>query len=152
MTPFWANYHYHQQMQFKPPKAASNLRSEILADAMVSAMEENQWFLRESLSEAQVLQSKYASGMDVSFTVANRVWLSTQHFRTSRTSKKSKYKSTGPYTVSKIITNIPYNLDLLKAVRNHNIFHVSRLYHYTPPGVGQPSLEPPPVIVHHWLE
>jgi hypothetical protein len=152
MTPFWANYHYHQQMQFKRPKAPSNLTSEILADAMVTAMEENQWLLRVRLSEAQALQWKYAGGMDVTFTVANKVWLSTRHFRTRRTSMKSNYKSTGPYTVSKISTNIAYNLDLLKAVRNHNIFQVSRLYHHTPPGVGQPSFEPPPVIVHHSVE
>jgi hypothetical protein len=57
MTPFLANYHYHQPMQFTPPKAPSNLRSEILADPIVSAMEENQWLLQESLLEAKVLQS-----------------------------------------------------------------------------------------------
>jgi hypothetical protein len=35
MTPFWANYHNHLAVQFKPPIASSNLRSEILADATV---------------------------------------------------------------------------------------------------------------------
>jgi len=32
-------------------------------------------------------------------------------------------------------------------MRNHNLFHVSQLDHYTPPGVGQPSSEPHPLIV-----
>jgi hypothetical protein len=52
MTPFWANYHYHPPMQFKPPKATSNMRSEILADATESGMEETHRLLRESLLEA----------------------------------------------------------------------------------------------------
>jgi hypothetical protein len=32
-------------------------------------------------------------------------------------------------------------------MQNHNVFHVSQLDHYTPPVVGQPSLQPHPVIV-----
>ena len=147
MTPFWANYHYHPPMQFKPPKAPSNLRSEILADATVSGMEETHRLLRESLLEAQVWQSKYAGGKDVTFEVGNKVWLSTRHFRTTRPSKKLDYKRTGPYTVSKIINKNAYKLDLPKTMRNHNVFHVSQLDHYTPPVVGQPSSEPHPVIV-----
>jgi len=39
MTPFWANYHYHPPMQFKPPKVPSNLRPDKLVDAPVSGME-----------------------------------------------------------------------------------------------------------------
>jgi len=87
MTPFWANYHYHPPMQFKPPKAPSNLRSEILAGATVSGMEETHRLLWESLLGAQVRQSKYAGRKDVTFEVGNKVWLSTRHFRTTSPSK-----------------------------------------------------------------
>jgi hypothetical protein len=76
MMPFWANCHYHPPMQFKPPKASSNMRSEILGDATVLGMEETHRLLRENLLEAQVWQSKYAGGNDVTFEVWNRVWLS----------------------------------------------------------------------------
>jgi hypothetical protein len=146
MTPFWANYHYHPPMQFKPPKAPSNLRSEVLADAMVSGMEETHRLLRESLLEAQVRQSKYAGGKDLTFEVGNKVWLSTRHFRTTRPLKKLDYKRTEPYTVSKIINNF-YKLDLPTTMQNHNGFHVSRLDYCTPPVVGQPSSETHSVIV-----
>jgi hypothetical protein len=54
MIPFWDNYHYHQPMQFKAPKAPSNLRLEILEDVMVSGMEETHLLPRESLLEMQV--------------------------------------------------------------------------------------------------
>jgi hypothetical protein len=103
MTPFWANYHYHPPMQFNPPKAPSNMRSEIVAHAPVSGMEEIHWFLQECLLEAQARQSIYAGGKDRDFEVGNKVWLSTRHFRTTSLSKKLDYKRTGPYTVSKIV-------------------------------------------------
>jgi len=32
-------------------------------------------------------------------------------------------------------------------MRNHNVFHVPQLDHYTLPVIGQPSSEPHPVIV-----
>jgi len=134
-------------MEFKPPKVQSNMRSEILADATVSGTEETHRLLRESLLEAQAWQSKYAGGKDVTFEVGNKVWLSTWHFRTTRPSKNLDYKRTGLYTVSKIINRNAYKLDLPKTMRNHNVFYVSQLDHYTPPVVGQPSPERHPVIV-----
>jgi hypothetical protein len=79
MMPFWANYHYHTPMQFKPLKDPSNMRSEILADATVSGIEETHRHPRESLLEAQAWQSKYAVGKEVTFEVRNKVWLSTRH-------------------------------------------------------------------------
>ena len=100
-------------------------------------MEETHRLLRENLFEAQVRQSKYAGRKDVTFKVGNKVWLSIQHFRTTRPSKRLNYKCTGPYTGRKIINNNPYKLDLVKTMRNHIVFHVSQLDHYTPPVVGQ---------------
>jgi hypothetical protein len=77
MTPFWAIYHYHLAMQFKP----SNMRSEILADSKVSGMEETHRLLRESLLEAQAWQSKYAGGKNVTFEVGKKVWLNQQNVK-----------------------------------------------------------------------
>ena len=83
MTPFWANYHNHPPMQFKLPKTPSNMRSEILADATVSGMEETHRLLRENLLEAHVLQSRYAGRKDMIFEVTNKVWLPTRRFPTT---------------------------------------------------------------------
>jgi len=84
MTPFWANYHYHPPMRFKPPKAPSNLRSEILTDAKVSGFEETHQLFWESRLEAQIRQSKYTGRKNVTFEVGNKVSLSTGHFRATR--------------------------------------------------------------------
>jgi len=82
----------------------------------------------------------------VTFEVGSIVWLSTQHFRTTRPSKKLDYKRTGPYMVSKIINKNAHKLDLPKTMQNHNVFHMLQLDHYTPPVGGQPSSEQHPVI------
>jgi hypothetical protein len=147
MAPFWANYHYHPPMQFKPPQAPSNMRSEILADEKVSGMEDTHRPLRESFMEAHALQSKYAGEQDATFEVGNTVRFSTRYFQTTTPSKKLDYKCTGPYTLSKVINNNTYKLHLSKQMRNHNVFHVSQLDQYTPPDVGQPPSKPHRVII-----
>jgi hypothetical protein len=75
------------------------------------------------------------------------MWLTTRHFPTTRPLMKLDCKRTGPYTISMIINQNSYKLDLPKTMRNHNVFQVSQLDHYTPPVIGQPSSEPHPVIV-----
>jgi hypothetical protein len=147
MTPFWGVYHRHPEMQFKGPNAPANPKSEIQADAVLDGLEETHRLLRESILDSQERQTKYAGGKEITFEVGDRVWLSTKHFRTTRPSKKLDYKRAGPYTVSKIINQNAYKLDLPQTMRNHNVFHVSQLDRYTPPVVGQPPSEPLPTIV-----
>jgi hypothetical protein len=147
MTLFWAIYHRHPKMQFRAPKAPANLKLEIQADAVLEGLEETHRILRENILDAQELQTKYAGGKQITFEVGDRVWLSTKHFRTTRPSKKLDYKRAGPYTVSKIINQNAYKLDLPKTMRNHNVFHVSQRDRYTPPVVGQPPSEPRLTIV-----
>ena len=126
MTPFWAVYYWHHEMQFKTPKATS-LKSETQADVLLEGLDETHLVLRENLLEAQEKQTKYAGGKEITFEVGDRVWLSSRHFRTTRPSKKLDYKRAGPYTVSMTINKNAYKLDLPKTMRNHNVFHVTLL-------------------------
>jgi len=75
MTLFWANCHYHLSMQFKPPKVASNLRSERRAEAKAVGLEETHQLLKEYLFEAQARQYKYAGRKAITCKVGERVWL-----------------------------------------------------------------------------
>jgi hypothetical protein len=77
MMPFCANYHYHPPMQFKPLKASTDMKSDILADTTVLGMEDTHQLHWEGLLETLVRQAEYAGGMDVTFEVRNKVWLST---------------------------------------------------------------------------
>ena len=132
ITPFWAVYHRHPKKQFRAPKAPANLTSEVQADAVLEGLKETHRILRENLLDAQERQTKYSGGKEITFEVGDRVWLSTKHFRTTRPSKKLDYKRAGPYTVSKIINQNAYKLNLPKTMRNHNVFHVSHLDRCTP--------------------
>jgi len=147
MTPFWANQHYHLPMQFKPPKAPSNLRLEILVDPTAAGIKETHRLLWDTLLDARVQQSKYPGGKDVTFGVGNKVWLSTWHFQSTRLSQKLDYKCTGRNMVSKVINTNAYELDLPKTIRNHNVFDVLLLDHYTPPVARPPCSEAPLVFV-----
>jgi len=142
MTPFWANYHYHLVMQFKALKQPSSLNSEIQADTFAAGLEETHQALRKNLQEAQANQTKYAGGKDVVFEIGERVWLSMQHFRTTRLSKKLDYKWKRPYMVSKVINKNAYKLDLPYTIWKHNVFHVSLLDRNTSPTASQPPSEP----------
>jgi len=141
MTPFWANYNFHPTMQFKPPKDPS-FKSHVQADSWMAGVEETHRILRENIIEARERQINYPCGKEMTFAVGDTLWLSTRNLKTSRASKKLHYKRTGPYTVSKIINENAYKPDLPSTKRNHKVFHVSHLDHYTPPVRGQPSSEP----------
>jgi hypothetical protein len=80
----------------------------------------------ESMLDAQERQTKYAGEKDITFEVGDRVWISTRYLRMTRPSKKLDYKRAGPYTVSKIINQNAYKLDLPKTKLNHNDFHISQ--------------------------
>jgi hypothetical protein len=91
MTPFWAVYHCHSEMQFKEPKGPANFKSEIQADAVLGGLEETHRLLRQSILDEQEPQTKYAGGKEFTFKVGNIVWLSTKHFRTLWPSKNLDY-------------------------------------------------------------
>jgi hypothetical protein len=73
MMPFCANYHYHPPMQFKPLKASTDMKSDILADTTVLGMEDTHQLHWEGLLETLVRQAEYAGGKDVTFEVRNNV-------------------------------------------------------------------------------
>jgi hypothetical protein len=151
MTPFFAMYGMHPRMQFKLPKKP-RFPSERVADSYAAKMEEVRDRMRKNLLDAQVRQSKYTKGKEMTFNVGDQVWLSTKHIKTSRLSKKLDYKRIGPYTVSKVVNKNAYRLELPPTMRIHNVFHVSLLDTYKPPVAGQPPAEPMPVITDNGEE
>jgi len=148
MTPFFANYGYHPEMQFKRPLSDTRLPSEQAATSYAEQLQETHEKLKLNILEAQKHQTKYAKGKDVIFNVGDKVWLSTRHIKTSRLSKKLDYKRIGPYTVSKVINKNAYKLDLPITLRIHNVFHVSLLDKYSPPVTGQLPEEPLPILAN----
>jgi hypothetical protein len=124
LTPFFANYGYHPDMHFKPPKDA-RFRSERAADERLGKLQAARNRLRESILEAQERQTRYAGGKEMTFEVGDKVWLSAKHIQTARPSKKLDYKRLGPFKVTKVINRNAYRLELPYSMKVHNVFHVS---------------------------
>jgi hypothetical protein len=91
MTPFWAVYDRHPEMQCKTLTARC-FESETEVDALLERLEETHWVLQETLLEAQEKQTMYASTKEIRFDVGDIIWLSTRHFGTTTSSKKLDYK------------------------------------------------------------
>lgn len=144
---FWAPFHLNPVMKFKTPNA-SHLQLEIQADATLTGLAETHWTLWENILEDQLRQRKYAGGKEITFDIGEKVLLSTKHIKTTRPSKKLNNKCAGPWTVSKVINRNDEKLDLLKTLRNHNVFHFSQLDPYTPTVPGLSPNEPLPIILH----
>jgi len=138
-------YHRNPEMQFKAPNA-SHLKSERQVGATIEGLAETHRPLGENIPETQQRQTMSAGRTEITFYLGDKVWLSTNHFWTTRPSKKLNFKRAGPYSVSQVINPIAHKLHLPKTMQNHNVCHGSQLDRFTPPVSSQPSNEPLPSI------
>ena len=141
MTPFFANFGYRSEMQFKLPReireGAVRVQSERAVDTFAEKLRDAHARLKDNLIVAQERQMRNAGGKEMKFDVGDLMWLATRQIRTTRPSKKLDYKRTGPFKVSQVINDNAYRLDLPSTMRIHNVFHMSLLDRYTPPVEGQ---------------
>ena len=124
---------------------ASDQRIEQLRTALVAA--------KASILAAQERQRRYADRhrRDVSFSVGDRVLLSTEHLKVvgDRRSPKLHSKYIGPFRITRIVGSNAYELDLPLSMKIHPVLNVSRLKSYrdgsiTHPHRAQPHHRPPP--------
>ena len=108
---------------------------------------------KDTLMEAQDRQTKYANQhrRHLTFQEGDQVLLSSRNINNpvdrTRPTRKLTPRFTGPYTVSKVISETTYRLDLPTTIKVHPVFHVSLLkpYHKSPEDFAHPI--PPPAIL-----
>ena len=108
---------------------------------------------RHCLHAAQQRQKAYADirRRDVEFKVGDQVLLSTRNLTMKMVgSAKLMPKNHGPFTISRKINQVAYELDLPPCMKIHNVFHVSLLNAYRSDGSVHPP--PPPTLVDGELE
>ena len=116
---------------------------------------ETTWeFAQKALVAAQKSQSKQADKYqkDITYTVRDKVWLSTRNLTTDRLSKKLDHKILGPF---KVIgnKNVFIELQLLQSMKIHNVFHSNLLRKVSiNPLTNQVNESPPPVIINNEKE
>ncbi len=100
---------------------------------------------------AQESQSKLGDKhrTDISYTMGDKVWLSTRNITTDRPSKKIDHKMLGPFEV---IGNkgVSMELQFPQSMKIHNVFHPNLLRKAsTDPLTNQVNKPPPPIIINN---
>jgi len=82
------------------------------------------------------------------FAQGQNIWLDSKNLKTTHPATKLHPKCYGPFTVTKVISHVAYQLDLPPSWKIHNVFHASLLSPYKEtPEHGQNFPEPLPELI-----
>jgi len=121
MTPFQVNYEYDPEIWRDPQRHGSQSQKAILNIAEIKKLHRD---LMERLEGQKEKDTEFKP-----FWVGERVYLWTDNIRTKMKSKKLGNKSIEPFKIVRDIKGLSYELDLLKEMQIHSVFHASMLQH-----------------------
>ena len=88
------------------------------------------------------IQSKFTS-----FITGDKVWLEARNLKRNIINPKFTAKREGPFKVTKVLSSLSYQLEILKSWRIHLVFHASLLTPYKENDIHGPNYpQPPPVM------
>ena len=144
MFPFFANYGFHPQTEWKKEREAQNPWAQLYAHRMQithlkahAALDQK----RESMSKYYDRKAKQQPDI----AVGDLVMLNAKNIWTKRPTKKLSQKLYGPFKVMEKRGNRAFKLEISPWWKIHPIFHVSHLEpyrHSNRPGREQPPREP----------
>jgi hypothetical protein len=157
-TPFFLNYGRHPRSptEFMLRAARRGREPDDKVPAVRNMIQNMHAAIAEAkrcLQAAQQRQKAYADTRrrDVNFAVGDQVLLSTKNLTLKMVgSSKLMPKYVGPFTISKKINKVAYELDLPPCMKIHKVFHVSLLNAYRADGSVHPP--PPPTLIDGELE
>jgi len=118
-TPFWANYEYNSKVWQEPQAHGSQSQKVILDIAEIKK-------LHKDLTNRIQQQSEQTTEVRP-FAVEERVYLRTDNIHVKQQSKKLNNKSIELFEVKRNIKGLSYELDLLKEMQIHSVFHAFML-------------------------
>jgi hypothetical protein len=149
-TPFLLNYGQHPRR----PECLQGESSKNLAAAdMIQSMQRLWAHAKLCLEQAQQRQKAWSAEhrAPLSFQVGDKVLLSSSNLKLKGPACRKLWpKWLGPFTVTKCVGKVAYELALPPSMKVHKTFHVSLLKPYRDDGRVQPP--PPPVEVEGELE
>ena len=149
VSPFFANYGYHPRWvsELQPPSGQDIPVSFEITKDLLKIHEQcrvNIEAANERYSEAY-----NASRIETpTFEINDLVLLDMSDLKTTRPSKKLDLKYGGPFKVISKVGTHAYRLELPSTMKNHPVFHVSKLREYRPSTyAGQQAPPPEPIEV-----
>ncbi len=118
-TPFWANYEYNLKIWWELQAHRSQNQKAILNIAEIKK-------LHKDLTNRIQQQSRQTTEVKP-FKIEERVYLRTNNIHVKWRSKKLNNKSIKPFEIKRNIKELSYELDLLKEMRIHSVFHAFML-------------------------
>lgn len=149
-TPFFLNYGMHpntpvtvETLKLSKNPVAAKWTQDML-DTLTRA--------KQNLQLAKDRQKSYADAnrTDISFKVHDKVLLSTTNLQPKTGNRKLYPKFLGPFTITQIVNDVAYRLDLPPTMKIHPVFHVSLLRPYHSTGTVHPP--PPPLDIDNEAE
>ncbi len=132
-SPYYLNNGYNVKLPIDmagpiQPEQSSNETANIMIQQMSNDLEK----AKQHLLQAQQKQIKYANQhrQSITFNVNDQVLLSTQNLNTNNRSPKLLPKFIGPFTITKKLSDVVYELQLPPNFRVHPVFHISKLKKY----------------------
>jgi len=118
-TSFWANYEYNSKVWQELWAHRSQSQKAILNIAEIKK-------LHKDLMNRIQQQTEQTTEIK-SFVVEERVYLRTNNIHVKQRSKKLNNKSIKPFKIKRNIKGLSYELDLLKKMQIHSVFHAFML-------------------------
>ena len=90
------------------------------------------------------IQSKFTP-----FIVGDKVWLEARNLKRNIINPKFTTKREGPFKITKVLSSLSYQLEILKSWKIHPVFHASLLTPYKENDIHGPNyLKPPPDLIN----
>ncbi len=118
-TPFWVNYEYNLKVWQEPQAHESQSQKAILDIAEIKKLHKD---LKNKIQQ----QTRQTTEVKP-FVIEERVYLKTNNIYVKQRSKKLNNKSIEPFEIKRNIKGSSYELDLLKKMWIHSVFHVFML-------------------------
>src|ERR1700712_2580900 len=146
ITPFFANKGYHPNITYHPERDLASLQ----ARDFVANLDEVHDFLRQEIRSAQTRYKEQADKLrkpQPEFTVGQKVYVSSEHIKTTRPAKKLSEQYLGPFEISAQVGTRSFMLKMPTTLRGiHPVFHVSQLKPFNPSSIPNRTQPPPPPV------
>ena len=149
-TPFFLNFGMHPltPLHIETIKLSKTPAAAKWTNDLISTLDK----AKLALQQAKDRQKSYADAnrKETTFSVGDKVLLATTNLSPKAGTRKLFPRWLGPFTVTKVVNDVAYQIELPPSMKIHNVFHVSLLKPFHHDGKTQPP--PPPVTLDGHLE